>query len=107
EDVLDHERASEEARDIKSNERHERKHGVLERVAHDGATLRETLGCGRPHVILANNLEHLGADIPRPACEAYERQGDRRENEVLVSIPESTTGAQVMRTRDREGRETP
>src|SRR5581483_1910607 len=65
EDLLEHDRAADQYRDLQADQRDDRDQRVAQRVPHDDRAGAQSLGTGRPHVVLAQHVEHLRPRQPQ------------------------------------------
>ena len=88
EDRLGDDRAREQERDLEPDVRDDGQQRVAQRVLEVDDARREALGLGRPHVVLAERLEHARPDEPAVTRDVDHDQRDDRQDQVLADVDE-------------------
>ena len=82
EDVLDEERADDEAGRRRTDDRHDGDERVAERMPDDHRALPQALRARGPDEVLADRLEHARAGDPGEVCGGRQRQDERRQDHL-------------------------
>src|SRR4029079_1126776 len=86
EDVLDRDRPADDVAERERDERDDREHRVPEPVLPDGCPVRQALRAGGQDVVLAERLEHRGADDERVLAEDDEPERQGGQDHVLQAV---------------------